>query len=28
MHGGGTANPREHLFESTRTWKQFGIAFH
>jgi len=27
--GGGKApeNPREHLYESTKTWKQFGLAF-
>ena len=30
MNGGGgktQENPREHLYEATKTWKQFGIAF-
>ena len=31
MHGGaprgGASNPRDQLFESTRTWKQFGLVY-
>lgn len=27
MHSAGTNNPRQHLYESTKTWKQFGLAF-
>lgn len=27
MRGANSANPREHLYESSKTWKQFGLAF-